>query len=147
MAVFNQGIAKATYNQYAAALEKLGQALELYSEKKGLDNPHNLQEGIEATRDRAERELARFDGSRAYDRPNELARTVSDPRHRLAGQIQIETGIRLNEVSQIRLSQISGNTITVKGKGGKVTHRELSQPPARICPSAIQRKVRIFPSM
>jgi integrase len=122
----DQGISKATYDQYSAALGKLDRALNLYSEKHGWDRSYDLHSGIQATRDRAQHELARFDASRAYERPGELVESISDPNHRLAGQIQREVGIRVNEVAQIRVEQLADGKLTVQGKGGKITHRELS---------------------
>jgi hypothetical protein len=118
-AMIEKGCARATYNQYSAALGKLEVALNKYAEKVGMTRRFELRPGIDATRDEA-KSLSKFEGSRAYYRPTELARFVRNPSHQLAARMQLEGGSRINEIGLIRADQLrDGFRIAVKGKGGK----------------------------
>jgi len=116
--VADSGCSRATFNQYAAALGKLDQALNLYSEKHDLGKSYDLAQGVTSAREFGTN-LQKFEGSRAYDRPADLVHAVSDSKHQLAAQIQHETGVRINEVGHIRPDQLRGNDLDVQGKGGK----------------------------
>ncbi|CCH47866.1 site-specific integrase [Pseudodesulfovibrio piezophilus] len=121
-----RGVARATYNQYAAALSKLEVALNGFADKTGMKRRFELQSGIEATREDA-KELKRFESTRAYHQPEALIQFVSNADHQLAAQMQYEAGSRVNEISLIRKGQLRpGGQFEAKGKGGKVLRPQLS---------------------
>lgn len=127
--VADSGCSHATFNQYAAALGKLDQALNLYSEKHDLGRTYDLAQGVSSAREFGTN-LQRFEGSRAYDRPADLVHAVADGKHQLAAQIQHETGVRINEVGHIRADQLRGTQLDVQGKGGKDLTKALTQETA-----------------
>jgi len=124
------GIANSTFLQYAAALEKLETALNMYSKTFQKGNTYDFSEKLKEVRQLAqEQNLARFVGSRAYGRPEDVIKMISDPLYQLVARIQLEGGARVKEVL-IGPSQLKGlrtDTITgqekgwlaVRGKGGK----------------------------
>lgn len=120
------GCSHATFSQYAAALGKLDQALNLYSEKYDLGRTYTLARGVTSAREFGAN-LQRFEGSRAYARPADLVAAVSDSKYQLAAQIQHKTGVRINEVGHIRPYQLRGIDLDVKGKGGKELTKTLTQ--------------------
>lgn len=121
----DSGVSRATYNQYSAALGKLNVALNRFSENKKLGRSYDLTKGIEATRKRAQESLAKFDGSRAYERPCDLICEIKDEKFHLAAEIQHNTGCRLHETALILPKQLDGDNFTYVGKGGKILTKEL----------------------
>lgn len=110
------GIARGTFRQYAAALEKFGVAI-------GRDFSPDLAE----TRRYAANVLTSDRVYRTYQNPQTVIAALSEPRHRLAATIQLETGARADEVSQIRVERITDTGVLVSGKGGY--ERELALTP------------------
>jgi hypothetical protein len=123
--VAERGCSHATFSQYCAALNKLDQALNLYSEKHDLGKSYDLALGVTSARDFGTN-LQKFEGSRAYDRPADLVAAVPAGKHQLAALIQYETGVRINEVGHIRPDQLRGNELDVQGKGGKQLTKTLT---------------------
>lgn len=119
--VAERGCSRATFNQYAAALGKLENALNAYTGKD-----YSIRDGIEAARESAY-DLAKFDGSRAYDRPAEVLQNLHSPDHRLAACLQYELGCRVSEAGHIRVEQLRDAELTYQGKGGKVLTKDLSE--------------------
>ncbi len=139
MAKIQQGVANATFLQYAAALEKLEVALNLYAAKMGKDAIYDFSQGIQEARKMAQaQELSRFVGSRAYERPAAVIQALEDERLRLVAKIQYEGGARVGEVKfgpdQLRglrpdpVTQQEKGWLAVRGKGGK--WREIQITPA-----------------
>jgi integrase len=113
-------VAHSTFMTYAAALEKLAVALNMYAEKQGFDTKYNFSNDIRVARKIAHKELERFDGVRSYANPEELIEMLEHP-FKLIASIQHIGGARLDEVYGIMPSSLKAdNRVTVKGKGGKV---------------------------
>jgi len=115
------GVAHATYQQYAAAAQKLESALNGFAAHKGTGRTYDFQAAISAAGLSA-KGLQRFEGARAYDRPNALI-TQLTPAHQIAAKIQYEGGARVREAARIRADQLVGNgkihIDSVGAKGGK----------------------------
>ena len=124
----NDGIARATFDKYAAATSKLEAALNRYSEinEKGNKYDFNLKD----VRSLGIKELGtRNHEPRAYADPISMLSRL-DSQHSLAANIQLEGGARVKEASQIKAEQLHGihadkitgemkGQISVVGKGGK----------------------------
>lgn len=122
-----RGVSRATYNQYAAALGKLEVALQGWANSTGAKRTFELQSGVDATRDEA-KSLAKFEGSRAYERPQEIPANISQREHQLAAKMQLEGGSRINEIGLIRVDQLrDGFQIETRGKGGKILTPQFSE--------------------
>ena len=132
-----QGVSKRTFQQYAAAIEKLEVALNMYSEKFNRGNTYDFN--LSSVRAYAKEVYAGEETpSRAYESPAELIGALKEPVHQLVASIQYEGGARLDEVRTIREWSFKGirtdrltgekrGYIEVKGKGGKV--REIGVSP------------------
>lgn len=132
-AKIEEGIAQATFANYAAACGKLQQALLLYAERHGTGMRYDFKAAISEARREANAELERFSGTRAYSSVQLLISAIGDVNLQLAATIQHQGGARLNEVSLVKAHQlraISPDPITgdlkgkfaVQGKGGKVRY-------------------------
>ncbi len=133
----DQGVAHATFGQYAAGCEKLEVALNRYAEQHGTGREYAFSPSIQGARDVAV-DLERFEGSRAYVNPDRLVAAVEKEQHNLAASIQREGGCRISEVNHITQNQLRGlredphtgepkGWVYVEGKGGK--EREVGVSP------------------
>jgi len=121
----SENISHATFMQYAAALEKLEVALNMYSEKFDRHNEYDFKDAIQSARTIAHETLARFDRSRAYKDPEKIISNLQGT-SKLVARLQYQGGLRIKE-TQIKADQLQGNnTIEIAGKGGKI--REVSLP-------------------
>jgi hypothetical protein len=146
----DQGVARATFGQYAAACGKLEQALQSYSDKHDRGNSYNFRSGIQDARIEARQEgLRAFEGSRAYADPASLVSAVSNCDHQLAAAIQYEGGPRIDGVGLVKADQLRGcrvdpvsgqekGYIEVQGKGGKITEHGVSRETYQRLESAIE---------
>jgi len=132
----NEGVKHATFMQYAAALEKLAVALNLYAVINETGNKYEFSDDIDVARKDAHKTLQRFDGVRSYENPEELIAKLDVPLYKLVASIQYIGGARIDEVYGIIPSSLKGdNLVAVKGKGGKVRdirikpedHKQLSE--------------------
>lgn len=132
----DDGVARATFAQYAAALEKLETSLNMYSYKFNRGNSYDFSAAIAEVRSEA-KDLEKFDGSRAYEDPRALIGALANPDFRLAATMQLESGGRVREVSLIREPQLRGimkdeitgndrGVVSVKVKGGKMVDLSIS---------------------
>jgi integrase len=137
MSKIDQGIAYATFGQYAAACEKLEVALNRFAEQSGSGMVYAFSPEIQAARDAAVK-LERFEGSRAYANPDRLVRAVEGERNSLAAALQREGGARISEINHVNQDQLRGlrddartgqlkGWVHVEGKGGK--EREIGVSP------------------
>lgn len=128
------GVALATISKEAAALAKLENALNLYSEKHERGNQYNFRDAIREIVKQARQELPKSDPHRAYESPEKIITEIQDLKHRMAARSQLESGARIHEISLIKTHQLKGmgldratnkkcGVIEIKGKGGKI--REL----------------------
>lgn len=125
----DQGVAHATFGQYAAACEKLEVALNRYAVGHETGRVYAFSESIQGARDVAIN-LERFEGSRAYADTDRLVAAVVKERHNLVASIQREGGCRISEANHINHGQLRGvradlhtgelkGWVSVEGKGGK----------------------------
>lgn len=128
----DERVAMATFAQYAAACMKLSQSLNLHAKKTGSSRRYDFVNQIDDCRQRARKELDRFEGVRAYDFPGKLINAIEASAFRVGAMIQLQGGSRLDEMALIRYEQLSGfrpdpitkadrGWIMTQGKGGKMT--------------------------
>lgn len=66
--------------------------------------------------------------SRALINPDKVVNSLTNESHKLAADMQLNYGFRLNEVAKIDLNkQLDNNTLSVQAKGGQIISKELSQ--------------------
>lgn len=123
-----EGISRATFDQYSAAAAKLETALNRFADQAKTENHYKFD--LREVRANAAQELgARNHEARAYDAPSRILSHLNGE-HRLTAALQIEGGGRFKEVSHISENQLKGvhadkitgevrGTIAVDGKGGK----------------------------
>ena len=133
----DDGVARATFDRYAAACAKLEQALNKFAEQKESGRAYAFD--LQRVRALAVSELgARTEVSRAYRDPDRLVAAVQGEPHILAAAMQRESGARVKEVSLIKHEQLRGlrtdrvtgqlkGCVEVQGKGGKM--REVAMRP------------------
>lgn len=134
-----QNVAHSTLSNYAAALEKLESALNGYARVHGTGHTYGFSENIASARAMAKDSLERFSGSRAYNRPEELIRSLRSQDHQLVARIQLESGARVAECNHLTKEslrglekdpitrEIKGVIYIEKGKGGKSGEKYLSR--------------------
>jgi len=115
-----QGIKYSTFQQYAAAAEKLEVALSRYTCK-------NYNFDLPEVRELAQNVLEKTDSHRAYSDPKGLINAVSGSTYKVLAQAQYEGGFRVHELNYLTFLQFKENGIEVKGKGGKIRTIELPQ--------------------
>lgn len=124
------GVSLAHWNGYCAALAKMENALQAYSEKYDRGNDYNFRAAITRLRPEARAELPRFSGTRHYTDPSQLIATLKNEAHQLTACIQYESGLRVAGASNITPDQLRGlgtdphtgkqvGVIAYIGKGGK----------------------------
>lgn len=125
----DQGVARATFDQYASALSKLEVALNRFADQKSTGNQYKFD--MKTVRALAAHEIGgRSDVSRAYSAPDRLVQTVDKESFRLAAALQREGGARVSEINHVTKDQLRGvwndkhsevpkGWIHVEGKGGK----------------------------
>lgn len=122
-------VAYATFQQYAAAAEKLETALNIYTDAKNVINPHNFSAAIAEVREVAQKTLARSAGHREYAAPKAIIGQLRG-NFKIAGRLQLEAGLRIFETNMILKNQLlDGNRLKITklaGKGGKIRIVHLS---------------------
>ena len=132
-----QGVAHATFMQYAAACEKLETALNRYAEQMGTGLNYSFSGDIKNARLEAHKELVKFEGSRAYASPGRLIEAIANDKHNLSAAMQHDGGARVHEISLVKANQLLGmrsdsvtgevkGFVTIQGKGGKENEVGLS---------------------
>jgi hypothetical protein len=124
------GVSYSHWSGYCAAVGKLENALNAYSDKNDRGNAYDFRSVVHELRPEARSELPRFEGTRNYDSPESLTEAVPDPSHQLAARIQHESGLRIAGACSISASQLKGlgrdvhtgklvGLVDYIGKGGK----------------------------
>lgn len=125
----DEGVARASFDQYAAACAKLEQALTTYAEQNETGREYDFD--LKAVRKVGAKELGgRSKVSRAYAAPDRLVAAVQGSNFYLASLLQRNGGARVKEISEIRQNQLKGiwkdsqtsnekGWFEVVGKGGK----------------------------
>jgi len=103
-----QGVKLSTYEKEASALSKMELALQKQAEVRGIEREGNLRPGIAETRETAKTSLEQNSETRAYERPEAIIAGLKDERHQLGSKLQLESGGRISEASQIRENQLGG---------------------------------------
>lgn len=130
------GVSYATYQQYAAATQKLGVALQCYT-KDAAPGRFDFSSAVAEISILAKSSLERFSGVRAYQEPQRVIAAISDRDHRLAAQLQLTSGARVSEIALIKPEQLLGISkdpvtgqergyIHTRGKGGRVNRHHTS---------------------
>jgi len=120
-----QGVAKATFDKYASAVEKFVIGLNKFQEQ------HNLpQISINTTqvREQAKEMLERNIQSRAYSDPQSLIANIKDNTFKTIAQAQLQGGFRISELNHMSLANFLGDRTfkVISGKGG--LDREIQLP-------------------
>lgn len=110
-----------------AALNKLEQAVNSFNNTANVefksaveDFRQYIKQDLEYTQNR--------DDSRALLDPVKVVESVSNETHKLAADMQLQYGFRINEIAKIDLDkQLNNNILTVQAKGGQLISKELSQ--------------------
>jgi integrase len=110
-----------TFQKHSSAMEKLQVALEKYTNQK-------YDFDLSESRELAQNVLERTDAHRAYGNPKAVISALSNQTFKVIAQAQLESGARVHELNNLKLSQFKENgSITVQGKGGKIRDLELSE--------------------
>jgi len=133
-----RGVARATIQHDAAALEKLESAMNKLAQREGRDTYHDWSKTLQDARDRAIKELDKDRFDRSYRDPKTLIESIQRDDHRLVAKIQLEGGARVHEASKIQAHQLAGIQTTrqgqqvgvycTHGKNGKI--RAITMSPA-----------------
>ncbi len=124
------GVSYSHFSGYVAAIGKLENALNTYSQKFERGNEYDFRTAIRELRQEAKAELPRFEGTRNYDNPTAVIAAIGNQNHQLAARIQLESGLRIAGATNINADQLKGlakdahtgksvGLIAYKGKGGK----------------------------
>lgn len=122
------GISRATFDTYGAAIAKFESAISKYCEAKGIDRGEKIN--LKEVRGYAKAELGlRNKDSRAYKDPKALV-AATPGKYNLLAKIILESGARISEGGTIKAEQLLGikedkdfkvpvGVVKVYGKGGK----------------------------
>ena len=102
----DKGVAYATYQKEASALQKFEQALNRFSKS----DKYHFADTIKEAGKIAKAELQRNDVSRLYANPKKLVSIVTDPKYKLSAQMQLEGGCRIAEIGALKTSHLGGLT-------------------------------------
>jgi len=119
------GVARATFDKYASAVEKFIVGLNKFQEQ------HNLPQisiDISQTREQAKEMLERNIQSRAYENPQKLIENIKNDVFRTIAQAQLVGGFRISELNHMSMQNFKGGGVfeVLQGKGG--LNREIELP-------------------
>jgi integrase len=131
------GVSYSHWSGYAAAIGKLENALNRYSQAFNRGNNYDFRAAVRELRPEAQAELPRFQGTRHYDNPYRLINAISNQTHQLVARIQHESGLRVAGASIVTIGQLQGlatdrltgkavGVISYVGKGGKAGTAQMS---------------------
>jgi len=120
------GVARSTFDKYAAAIEKFVVGLNKFQEQHNLPT---ISIDISQTREQAKEMLERSIQSRAYENPQALINNIKNDVFKTIAQAQLNGGFRISELNHMSLANFKGdNTYEVlQGKGGLNREVELPQ--------------------
>jgi hypothetical protein len=101
-------ISWATAQVYGSAIAKLETALNGYAATRNSGSRYDFKDALSKFKEEARRECPRNENHRSYKNPARLITAVVDEQHHLAGRIQLESGIRVHDVSLIKGNQLRG---------------------------------------
>ncbi|MEM0147956.1 MAG: tyrosine-type recombinase/integrase [Candidatus Micrarchaeaceae archaeon] len=112
-----QKVKYSTFQNYAAAVEKLEAALNAYARQHGKETTYSFD--LKEARFKAQSALDHTYKSRAYENPKALIDKIQDPIFKLIAQAQLEGGFRVSEINHLSVRNfLEDNTVKVEGKGG-----------------------------
>jgi len=120
------GVARATFDKYASAVEKFVVGLNKFQEQ------HNLPQisiDISESRQMAKEMLERTTQSRAYSDPQSLIANIKNNTFKIIAEAQLAGGFRISELNHMSLANFLGNSVflVISGKGGLDRQVELPQ--------------------
>lgn len=106
--VINSAVALRTFRTYAAGLNKLAVALNMYATKFNSGRNYDFTAAINELRVIARAELHLKDETREYPHPEALIRCIYDPLFGIVAAIQYEGGARIREAAMLKSIQLRG---------------------------------------
>lgn len=119
-------VSRGTLRNYLAHIVKIQIALQSISNEEGNDYIGYRKEELSDIHKKVKKMDRNKYINRAYHKPGLMVGMLRDAHENLCGILQWRYGLRVTEASHIKLKQLSGNTLTVYGKGGFVQIVELS---------------------
>jgi len=121
-----QGVARSTFDKYAAAIEKFVVGLNKFQQEHNLPT---VNIDISESRKIAQEMLERSIQSRAYENPQALINNIKDNAFKIIAQAQLQGGFRISELNHMSLANFLGNSVflVISGKGGLDRQVELPQ--------------------
>jgi integrase len=112
----DKGLSRKTLSGYAGAVAKLETAINKYCVSHNLNQTYKFD--TVQFREQV-KELSYHHINRAYQDPEGIINALPG-KYQLAAKLQFEGGMRVGEVGKLKAENlIEGNTISVRGKGGK----------------------------
>ncbi len=113
------GIKYSTFQNYAAALEKLEVALNEYAKSHNTDREYHFD--LSSVREQAREVLERTQTTRAYENPKALIENIQNSDYKIIAQAQYEGGFRISELNHMSKENFKDNNTfqVISGKGGK----------------------------
>jgi len=120
------GVARATFDKYASAVEKFIVGLNKFQEQHNLPT---ISIDISQTREQAKEMLERDIKSRAYSDPQSLINNIKNDVFKTIATAQLNGGFRISELNHMSLQNFLGNStfLVISGKGGLDRQVELPQ--------------------
>lgn len=121
------GIKKRSIDTYISQLEKIRSSLD--SMPKLIEKHNNLfsRDDLVECKEMAKSATISEHTSRAYGKPQAMINAIENPQSQFIANLQLNYGLRLNEARKIKASQLQGNKLTIRGKGGYFLTKELSK--------------------
>jgi len=89
------GVKHATFAQYAAAIEKLEVALNMYSSSHDRGKTYSFSETIKPIREQASKNLEHFNGHREYREPAKVINEIKKDTYKIVAKLQYEAGLQI----------------------------------------------------
>jgi len=121
------GIKYSTFQNYAAAIEKLEVALNQYAKTHETGNTYKFD--LADIRKEAQEVLERSQVTRAYEDPKSLIENIQNDVFKTIATAQYEGGFRISELNHMSEKNFQENNtfLVISGKGGKDREVPLSQ--------------------
>jgi integrase len=111
------GLARSTFDKYAAAIEKFVVGLNKFQEQQNLPT---ISIDISQTREQAKEMLERSIQSRAYENPQALINNIKNDVFKTIATAQLNGGFRISELNHMSLANFKNGGVfeVIQGKGG-----------------------------
>jgi len=120
------GLARSTFDKYAAAIEKFVVGLNKFQEQHNLPT---VSIDISESRQMAKEMLERNIQSRAYENPQALINSIKNNVFKVIAEAQLAGGFRISELNHMSLANFKNGGVfeVIQGKGGLDRQIELPQ--------------------